>query len=65
MFSYALGPVAAYNRILALDPNAADAHYYLGEIYLKMTDPVRARSEWRKALLIDPSHYGARLRYYR
>jgi tetratricopeptide (TPR) repeat protein len=54
-----------YNRILALDPNAADAHYYLGEIYLKMTDSVRARSEWRKALIIDPSHYGARLRYYR
>ena len=52
-------------EILAIDPNAADAHYYLGEIYSKMNDPIRARAEWRKALAIDGSHYGARLRYYR
>jgi hypothetical protein len=30
-----------------------------------MSDLVRARAEWRKTLVIDPSHYGARLRYYR
>ncbi len=53
-----------YTEILALDENSADAHYYLGEIYSKMNDPVRARAEWRKALIIDPSHYGARLQYY-
>ena len=54
-----------YTEILANDLNSSDAHYYLGEIYYKMNDPVSARAEWRKALAIDPSHYGARLRYYR
>jgi len=54
-----------YNQVLAKDPDSADAHYYLGEIYSNMNDPVRARANWRKALAIDPSHYGARLRYYR
>jgi tetratricopeptide (TPR) repeat protein len=54
-----------YSEILKLDSNSSDAHYYLGEIYSKMNDPVRARAEWRRALAIDPSHYGARLRYYR
>ena len=29
-----------------------------------MNDPVKARAEWRNALIIDPSHYGAKLRYY-
>jgi tetratricopeptide (TPR) repeat protein len=54
-----------YSEILKLDSDSSDAHYYLGEIYSKMNDPVRARAEWRRALAIDPSHYGARLRYYR
>jgi tetratricopeptide (TPR) repeat protein len=54
-----------YLEILEIDPNSADAHFNLGEIYSKMNDPVRARAEWRKTLIIDPSHYGARLRYYR
>jgi tetratricopeptide (TPR) repeat protein len=54
-----------YEEILQLDSNSSDAHYYLGEIYFKMNDPIRARAAWRKALVIDPSHYGARLRYYR
>ena len=54
-----------YTEILSNGPNSSDAHYYLGEIYSKMNDPIRARAQWRKALVIDPSHYGARLRYYR
>jgi hypothetical protein len=33
-------------------------------VYTKMNDPVKARAEWRNALIIDPSHYGAKLRYY-
>jgi tetratricopeptide (TPR) repeat protein len=53
-----------YTRILKADPDSADAYYYLGEIYSNMNDPVKARANWRKALVIDPSHYGARLRYY-
>ena len=54
-----------YTQILEADPNSSDAYYYLGEIYSNMNDPVKARAYWRKALVIDPSHYGARLRYYR
>ncbi len=54
-----------YIKILADNPQSADAHYYLGEIYAKMDDSIKARAEWRKALQIDPSHYGARFRYYK
>jgi tetratricopeptide (TPR) repeat protein len=54
-----------YLAVLARDPNSAEAHFYLGEIYAGLNDAVRARAEWRKTLLIDPSHYGAKLRYYR
>ena len=53
-----------YAAIVKDDPQSADAHFDLGEVYAKMNDPVKARSEWRQALIIDPTHYGARLRYY-
>jgi len=54
-----------YQEILELNSRSADAHYHLGEIYLKLNDLIKARSEWRKALIIDPEHYGAKLRYYK
>jgi tetratricopeptide (TPR) repeat protein len=53
-----------FAAIVRIDPKSADAHYDLGEVYAKMNDPVKARAEWRNALIIDPSHYGAKLRYY-
>jgi tetratricopeptide (TPR) repeat protein len=53
-----------FTAIVKIDPRSADAHFDLGEVYAKMNDPVRARAEWRNALIIDPSHYGAKLRYY-
>lgn len=53
-----------YEKILSIDQESADAHYYLGEIYDKMGDQVKARAEWRKTLNIDPSHYGALLKLY-
>ncbi len=53
-----------FAAIVKVDSRSADAHYSLGEVYSKMNDPVRARAEWRSALIIDPSHYGAKLRYY-
>jgi tetratricopeptide (TPR) repeat protein len=53
-----------FTAIVKIDPRSADAHYNLGEVYAKMNDPVRARNEWRQALIINPTHYGARLRYY-
>lgn len=51
-------------KILEKEENSADAHYYLGEILLRYNKPIEARAEWRNALKIDPSHYGARLRVY-
>ena len=53
-----------YKKIIEINPASADAHYFLGEIYLKYGKEVEARAEWRKAEKIDPSHYGARLRLY-
>jgi tetratricopeptide (TPR) repeat protein len=53
-----------FAAIVKLDPQSADAHYNLGEVYDRMNDPVKARAEWRNALIIDPAHYGAKLRYY-
>jgi tetratricopeptide (TPR) repeat protein len=53
-----------FSAIVKIDPKSADAHYDLGEVYAKMNDPVKARAEWRNALILDPSHYGAKLRYY-
>ncbi len=53
-----------YNLILSKDIKSADAHYYLGEIYADQDNTIKARAEWRKALELDPSHYGALLRLY-
>ena len=53
-----------YNLILSKDQKSADAYYYLGEIYSKRENTIKARAEWRKALELDPSHYGALLRLY-
>jgi tetratricopeptide (TPR) repeat protein len=53
-----------FAAILKIDPESADAHYDLGEVYAEMNDPVKARAEWRNALIHNPSHYGAKLRYY-
>jgi tetratricopeptide (TPR) repeat protein len=43
-----------FSAIVKIDPSSADAHYDLGEVYAKMNDPVKARAEWRNALIIDP-----------
>ncbi len=53
-----------YNLILSKDSKSSDAYYYLGEIYSKKGNTIKARAEWRKALELDPSHYGALLRLY-
>ncbi len=55
---------AEYRNILEKNDKAADAHYYLGDIYDKLGDSVKARYEWRKCLEIDPYHYGAKLKLY-
>jgi tetratricopeptide (TPR) repeat protein len=53
-----------YSLILKINPQSADAHYYLGEIFNKLNDIFNARAEWRKAWEIDPNHHGALLRLY-
>lgn len=56
--------IREYERILEIDAQSADAHFSLGEIYQKTGDTLKARAEWRAALRIDGTHYGARLRLY-
>lgn len=51
-----------YDKILQLDPNSAEGHFFLGEIYSKKGEPERARSYWRRALQLDPYHYNATMR---
>ena len=53
-----------YKRILDKDPDSADAYFFLGEIYLKYKRDTEARYYWRRAHMIDASHYGARLRLF-
>ncbi len=50
--------------ILTDNQSSADAHYFLGEVYEDMGDIAKARYQWRKALEINPYHYGARLKLY-
>ncbi len=49
-----------YNLVLEMNPESADAHYYLGIILQENGDPVRARAAWRKAVSLDPMHTAAR-----
>ncbi len=53
-----------YKHIISNNDQSADAHYYLGNVYEKRNNRVKARAEWRKALEIDPSHHGALLKLY-
>jgi len=53
-----------YQKILELDSNSADAHFFLGNLYERQDDKIKARAEWRAALRIDPSHNGARLKLF-
>ena len=45
-----------YRAIIAGDPRAADAHFYLGEIHSRQGDADRALAEWRAARALDPNH---------
>jgi tetratricopeptide (TPR) repeat protein len=46
--------------VISENPESAEAHYRLGLIYQKQGDAVKARSEWRRAVAIDPMHAAAR-----
>lgn len=49
----------ALEDLLLDEPGFAEAHFQLGEVLLQLEQPVEARSEWREALLLDPTHEGA------
>lgn len=51
-----------YLAIVAENDQNAEAHYQLGELYANAGDSIKARSEWRKTLKIDPNHGPARTR---
>jgi tetratricopeptide (TPR) repeat protein len=53
-----------FDKVIEINENNSNAYFYRGEIFLKENDKIKARSEWRKALEIDPSHIRARSRYY-
>jgi tetratricopeptide (TPR) repeat protein len=46
--------------VIKENADSAEAHYRLGLILQKAGDPVGARSEWRKAVSIDPMNADAR-----
>jgi tetratricopeptide (TPR) repeat protein len=48
-----------FRLVLEEDPNSADAHFYLGELFDAMGDGVRARAQWRNAVNIDSAHAAA------
>ncbi|AEJ19536.1 tetratricopeptide repeat protein [Gracilinema caldarium] len=51
-----------YLAIIANNDQNAEAHFQLGELYANFGDAIKARSEWRKTLKIDPNHGPARNR---
>lgn len=48
-----------YESILLKDDSIADAYFGLGNVYEKLGDIAKARSEWRKTLKVQINHSGA------
>ena len=48
-----------YEAIIAKDSSVADAYFGLGNVFEKMGDSAKARSEWRKTLKVQINHSGA------
>lgn len=48
-----------YRDLFELNPNSADAKFFLGEISAARGDQVQARVYWREAYAINPRHPGA------
>jgi tetratricopeptide (TPR) repeat protein len=56
------GAISQFIAINEISGGNADAYFQLGEIYAAAGDTVRARSEWRNAVGVNPSHSQARER---
>lgn len=46
--------VAAYSKIIALEPGNASQHYYLGNCYCKMGNNEQARIQWEEVQRLKP-----------
>lgn len=53
-----------FSKVIEMNENNASAYFYMGEVYFFDNNKVKARSEWRKTLEIDPSHIQALKRIY-
>ncbi len=53
-----------YLKVLEMNPQSPDTHFHLGEVYAALGDGVKARAYYRRALRIDPNHFGALRRLY-
>lgn len=47
--------LAALNKLEEEEPNVAEIYAMKGSIYLMLNDPSQTRSQWEKALKIDPT----------
>ena len=56
------GAETEYLKVIEENGENAEAHYQLGELYALGGDTTRARSEWRRAVRIDPTYGPARSR---
>ena len=55
-----VGPgTQAFERVLTLDPNNADSHYFLGAFAVEQHDLDRAIAHYREALRLNPLHASA------
>ncbi len=53
--------IAAYQRVLALDPTTANVHYNLGLIYHDRRDYAAAHAAFQQALIVNPADEHARI----
>lgn len=53
--------IAAFEALLANNPDDQLAHFYLGLIYSQEEEPLRAVDAYQEVIRIIPSHVGARL----
>ena len=51
--------MTAFQRVLKLDPDSADSHYFLGSFQLELHDFPAAIAEYRSALQLNPLHASA------
>lgn len=54
------GAIEAYQKALAIDPEAANVHYMLGLVYHRRKETLRAEAHFRRALEQNPNDQHAR-----